>query len=182
MNESMEKQTFTATIMLMSTAFCRSPVFDIADCKTSLPQFLSPRVSATDYCFNSSYCDGLTISRSINGGTSIVPTNPARAYTNTVRLKIQLWSVLAGKCPLSDFRQTQQIFVSVCFRSDEFNNYEGIGIDDFHIYDSVYAIYEEPRHSNLQSGVPTTDGWFNYLNWPPTGCFDKTRRYHHACC
>ncbi len=138
-----------------------SPVFDISGLQNP---YLSFSLSVnTDYCFNSSYCDGLTISRSINGGNWIVLTNPARAYKyspaqNTPdRFRWQVSSV--GLPP-----NTANIRFRFVFRSDEFNNYEGIGIDDFHIYDSVYAIYEGPGTPNLQSGVPTTDGWFNYLN------------------
>ncbi|MFT3677795.1 MAG: S8/S53 family peptidase [Chitinophagaceae bacterium] len=138
-----------------------SPVFDLSGLNNP---YLSFSLSVnTDYCFNSSYCDGLTISRSINGGNWIVLTSPARMYKYSAAQNTPgrfRWQVSSIGLPPN----AANIRFRFIFRSDEFNNYEGVGIDDFHIYDSTHAIYEGPGTPNLQPMAPTADGWFNYLN------------------
>lgn len=138
-----------------------SPVFDISGLQNP---YLSFSLSVnTDYCFNSSYCDGLTLSRSINGGNWIVLSNPAKAYKYSPAQNTPdrfRWQVSTVGLPPN----AATIRFRFVFRSDEFNNYEGIAIDDFHVYDSAYAIYEGSSTPDIQPAAPTADGWFNYLN------------------
>jgi hypothetical protein len=51
------------------------------------------------------------------------------------------------------------------FTSDPFVNREGIAVDDIHIYDNIYGIYNGPPHQQCdQSTTVTGNAWIDFTD------------------
>jgi hypothetical protein len=155
------KTNLSGTYKNDEDGYLYSPSFDVS---TLSKPFLSFSLAVnTDYCYLSSYCDALLIQYSVDGKNWLLLPKNASGYKYEVVQNTPArfrWQVSTTSLP----RAAKDLRFRFYFRSDETNNYEGIGIDDFHIYDSVTAIYDGPASLELRSPVPAGNGWSNYLS------------------
>jgi hypothetical protein len=94
----------------------------------------------TDSCGLPSICDALWLQYSLNGKDwNYMSTNSIYNWPVILAsVNYNRWHVASRR--VLDTAATIQFRFQ--FRSDDFNTYEGIGIDDLHVYDSTTTIYE----------------------------------------
>lgn len=129
-----------------------SVALDIEDCGTNL-------------------CDGAYMEYSADGknwlrlGANGVGTNwYNRNYTGNHVWSIQnytRWHVATIPLPLS----IDRLRLRFVLESDPFTAREGIAIDDIHIYDSVYSIYDGPPYTSVVANQPAVTGsnWIDFV-------------------
>jgi hypothetical protein len=112
----------------------------------------------TDGC-SLAYCDVMSFSYCVNGKDWYGV--PLRSISNWQQQffspSYNRWHVASER--LKDTSTLVQL--SFNFRSDAFNTFEGIGIDDIHIYDSTTTIYEGVS-TDVQENITTTQKWTEF--------------------
>jgi hypothetical protein len=69
------------------------------------------------------------------------------------------WKLFTAIMP-DTIKQVQFLFSMV---SDGFNNFEGLALDDIHIYDSTNAIYDLPQNSEAVTKTINGNAWTPYI-------------------
>ena len=138
-----------------------SLALDLEDCGDADPQDDDNELCDGAYVEYSA--DGITWTRlgSKNEGTNWYN----KAYTNNHLWSVQdytRWHVATISLPagLTNLR------LRFVLMSDPFINREGIAVDDIHIYDSVYSIYEGSPFTSNEVNEPTVNGtsWIDFTD------------------
>ena len=71
------------------------------------------------------------------------------------------WHVASIPLPAN----VDRLMLRFVMESDPFTSREGIAIDDIHIYDSVYSIYDGPPYTSVVSNQPAVNGnnWIDFV-------------------
>ncbi|HEY0041897.1 MAG TPA: S8 family serine peptidase, partial [Flavisolibacter sp.] len=114
----------------------------------------------TDSCSVSALCELMILQYSVDGRNWA--TMPPRSVYNwpafIAAKEYNRWHVVTQR-PRDTARTIQFRFQ---FRSDAYNNYEGIGIDDFHVYDSTTLIYDAPVSASAQQKITGQQQWMAF--------------------
>jgi hypothetical protein len=151
-------------------SYLYSPCFDISG-------LANPRLSLSialdlEDCGAGGLCDGAYVEYSSNGTTwtRLGTTGSGTNWYNRNYSGNQLWSVqnytrwhVATTALPAGLTTLRLRFVML---SDPFISFEGIGIDDIHIYDSVYGIYNGPPFTSAVVNQPAVNGtsWVDFVS------------------
>ncbi len=152
----------------LEKSYLNSPCFDISG-------MTNPRLSFSvaldlEDC-GAGTCDAAYVEYSVDGktwsrlGAQGKGTNwYNKNYTNNNVWSIQdytRWHVATIPLPAS----TDLLRLRFVLESDPFVNREGIAIDDIHIYDSIYSIYDGPPYTSAISSQAVVNGnnWIDFV-------------------
>ncbi len=111
-------------------------------------------------------CDGVRVEYSIDGTTwTRLDTVAGKRNINWYNKSDGFWSVEnrtrwhVVTCALPNFSQVR---FRIVMRSDPGVNLEGIGVDDFHVYDNPNGIYDAGASSSAVTKVVAGSDWVNF--------------------
>lgn len=131
-----------------------------------LSQLIKPMASMsvalnTDSCPLINLCDVLLSQYSTDGANWLtLPPSSNFSWPSLLTAKNWYRWHSASKLLPANLKTVQFRFQ---FRSDFYNTFEGIGIDDFHIYDSVALIYDSVS-SSMQRSITGGQEWMDFRN------------------
>ncbi|HUR66556.1 MAG TPA: S8 family serine peptidase, partial [Chitinophagaceae bacterium] len=155
------------------TAYLYSPCYDIS--ALTVPTLSFSLALDLEDC-GPAFCDGAYVEYSTDGrtwtrlGTNGQGTNwYNKAYSNNNLWSVQnyhRWHVatiplIVIGLPPSQLTQVRFRFV---MRSDLYSNREGIAIDDIHIYNNPYGIYDVTGASPTINQAISSPGWFDFVD------------------
>lgn len=115
----------------------------------------------TDSCSIPISCDAGRLEYSSNGQDwKIIPSTQSLYNWPSVfaSRSYNRWHVSSLRLP-DTLKNTHLRFI---FRSDGYNNYEGIGIDDIHLYDSSASIYDAPSSTSTEQLITGGQQWVEF--------------------
>ncbi|MHA4807769.1 S8 family serine peptidase [Flavitalea flava] len=151
--------SLTGTYNNNELSYLNSPCFDLSSLANPMLSF-SHIFQMEDNCD----CDYHWVEYTTDGINWVklgVSGNGTNWYDNSTRQAWQLsdtkWHVSSYPIPV----HTAKVRFRIVMKSDPATNYEGIGIDDFHVFDQV-PVYSGPNISNGFSQPVNGNNWINF--------------------
>jgi hypothetical protein len=129
-------------------SYVYSPCFDLSNLRHPVISFSM----SLDIDSCRLFCDHVRVNYSMNG-TTWVPNG------NMDAKGFKQWRSFTSIIP-DTVKQAQVRFFMA---SDGFNNFEGLAIDDIHVYDSTMDIYDLPQNSQSITGTVIGNSWTNFV-------------------
>ncbi|MET0636110.1 MAG: S8 family serine peptidase [Chitinophagaceae bacterium] len=134
-----------------------SPVFDVSGLQRPMLSF--SLASQTDLCVLTTYCDMLSIQYTRDGINWLPLPASAQSYNYITHINSPdgfRWQVSTTGLPTG----MQRFQFRLYFRSDDRLNFEGIAIDDIHLYENGPEIF----YGNANATIPTAPGGMTWEN------------------
>ena len=115
-----------------------------------------------DSCFIQYVCDRLQLQYSTDGVSwlTVVPDSPYHYNVVLSSVSYYRWHVVSGL--LDSLKKIIQF--RFWFRTDDYNNYDGAGIDDIHIYENRFSIYDDSTSGfTVEKPVGGGEEWIDFL-------------------